>query len=99
MQNNNHTHKPSGICYTCNYARSCIYLTRSKSSIWYCDEFKSTDLEHHIEITHMESNTNPKSNNNLNANLPKGICCNCENLSSCQFQKHQDVIWHCEEYN
>jgi hypothetical protein len=30
--------------------------------------------------------------------LPKGICCNCENLATCTLQKTDDPVMNCEEY-
>ena len=85
-----------GICSNCRYAIECRHRQESTEVVFFCNEYELVD-----------SNNSKSPENNLPTveNSPedfssevKGLCCNCENISTCTFPKPEGGVWHCEEY-
>ena len=88
--------KSLGICSTCNYAKSCVYLARATSPIWHCDEFDDYIPPVNALSAHKSTATNHSVANAPNP--PLGLCCNCDNFATCMLPKPEGGVWHCEEY-
>ena len=65
MITNQNSNVATGLCMTCNHARTCVYLANASSSIWSCEEFddrppageevRNTSVEQAIEHSEMKS--------------------------------------------
>lgn len=65
MFTNENRNEATGLCMTCNHARTCVYLANASSSIWSCEEFddrlpviekvRNTPVENSIEDNELKS--------------------------------------------
>ena len=65
MFTNENRNAATGLCMTCNHARTCVYLANSSNSIWCCEEFddrlpaieevRNTPVEQPIEHSELKS--------------------------------------------
>lgn len=86
-----------GICSTCRNESNCIYYQSRGEVIHFCEEYDGDEARLVIS---------PKNNAGAAAapvkieKLPayKGLCINCEKRESCRFEKPEEGVWHCEEY-
>ncbi|MFC2084127.1 hypothetical protein ACFLS9_03640 [Bacteroidota bacterium] len=86
------------LCTTCNYIALCTRRKNIIRPILFCEEFNDIIP---IKKKNMGNPTeNPATINNSTASTVqiKGICSNCENRETCLLPKHEEGIWHCEEY-
>jgi len=92
----------SGLCSTCQYAPTCIYLKDSEVTVWQCAEFDGfcetknrttgKDFSHPKNLQHNLGSIVKKSEKY------RGLCTNCENREICQFRKPEWGVWQCGEY-
>ncbi len=98
MKQDIRTHESEGLCMTCNHAGFCGYLARTEGPIWRCEEFDDSGP---VEASSETRPHPPRPRvdplpNSLRG--PQGLCCNCDNRSSCGFSESQEEVVFCEEY-
>ena len=95
--------KYGGLCSTCNNAQTCGFLKNIKMQVWQCEEYDNS-----VAIKKKKAGKQVSQNNrsqvvlnNHNNQIPgkyKGLCINCENRETCNHEKVEGGIWHCEDY-
>ena len=96
MKQDIRTYENEGLCMTCNHAGSCGYLARTEGPIWRCEEFDDSGP---VEVTTATPTRPPRAQANPELSRgPRGLCCNCDNQSSCGFTQTQEEVVFCEEY-
>jgi hypothetical protein len=89
-----------GLCMTCVHAGSCGYLARTEGPIWRCEEFDDSGPR----TTSPGTPAMPPLRETVRESPPDepgrflGLCCNCDNRSSCGFFGAREAILFCEEY-
>jgi hypothetical protein len=87
----------SGICSTCANESTCVYYQSRGQVVHFCEEYDGSGARLVIA---------PKKKTEVPApvvkieKIPvfKGLCVNCEKRETCRFDKPEEGIWHCEEY-
>ena len=95
MKEDIRTYESEGLCMTCNHAGSCGYLAGTEGPIWRCEEFDDSGPvgESTMRARPPRSHVKPAVPRG-----PRGLCCNCDNRSSCGFTDTQEEVVFCEEY-
>jgi len=96
MKQDIRTYESEGLCMTCNHAGSCGYLAGTEGPIWRCEEFDDSGP---VERSTATRTRPPRPQMDPDApRSARGLCCNCDNRSSCGFTATQEEILYCEEY-
>ncbi len=90
-----------GLCITCNHFPSCMFATRAKGPIWFCEEFDDsgpmrTGPLAATLLTFPANVVNVQSIELSGTRLD--LCSNCDERPTCAFPKPESGVWHCEEY-
>ena len=86
----------TSICTTCVHELKCVIKKNSIHPIWDCSEF-SNDYAY---SSHSSLMTPLLMNSNVNKTGVggKGLCQDCELISTCSWFREDAVIFHCEHY-
>lgn len=84
-----------GLCTTCRHNNACA-LTLSSAPVWSCAEFDDGSSVRQGVVAAAPVEQPPQASSQRA--LPRGLCANCANLSTCLLPKADGGVWHCEEY-
>jgi hypothetical protein len=92
---------PTGLCMTCNQAGSCSYLARTEGPIWHCEEFDDSGPVEAGGADVVVPDARVQAARPVPPDReeePSGLCCNCDNRSTCRLPGAEGGVWFCEEY-
>ena len=90
----------SGLCGTCENAMFCMYLGDAERPVLECEEFThhragaARPAARRMNLAAVPKHDAPEER----LPLAMGLCSDCENRSSCVFDKPEGGVWQCEEY-
>jgi hypothetical protein len=101
MKQNAERYDPRGLCRTCNHAGTCTYLARTEGPIWRCEEFDDSGPAGAVAPDVLVLDARGFGAPRVPPDQEKGsrgLCCNCDNRSTCRLAGAERVVWFCEEY-
>ena len=97
-----------GLCSTCKNTATCSYPRALDRPISFCCEHEGyEECEGSVSLALLKSSfftqrftasTTPSLSREGDISTDKGLCKICENLGTCNFQKPEGGVWHCDEY-
>lgn len=92
---------PGGICTTCNYMKTCIYILKIDRPIHFCEEFDDImkcNSQPKTESSQCKTSSSKAESQNASNKTYLGLCSNCKFNRFCSFPKPEGGVWHCEEF-
>lgn len=83
---------PVSLCATCDSVETCVFFSEHQGAIQFCEEYLAA-----TDSPAPKLETVPEVGSTVNTDA-KGLCVNCQKLSSCVFIRPAEGVWHCEEY-
>jgi hypothetical protein len=85
------------LCWTCNFAASCVNRGTAERPKLYCEQFDSYVPRSPVseKVASRAASGDKKDSDEYKY---KGLCLNCENRETCTLSGSQGGVWHCEEY-
>lgn len=86
------------LCSSCRHAAGCTFQKDPQIPSFYCEEFEIDPglLAEKAELKKSVSAASPKTEADSGEFI--GLCSNCDHRNTCNFEKPEGGIWHCEEY-
>lgn len=82
-----------GLCSTCIHNANCTTRQSFKGKILQCEEFDENILQGNIPVA-----GSAKERPSVQYATFKGLCMNCDLVSTCTFPKPETGVWNCNEY-